>query len=666
MIHAGIDTHSEILTTYDILKATPPGRVAVVLPSPEALFPLLSFTIDRIDTPYNISLGYPLSRTSLFDLINHVLNAQAQKRKHEQYPTAEYLSIMLHPFVKNLDMDDTIRPILAILEKLFSEDVLENNVTNKPFITLTEIEEVLFRERVDTNFKKIHDVFFQNFEKANTLYKYAELFGDLLEFILHHTAVRSYILSGEIFREFYEALENLKNTQFSNEILHENDAENRRIICDFIREYLKSKKLPFETKPIEDLEVIGVLESRNISFDTVIMLDVNEGIMPQAKKINPLIPLGIYDILGIPSPEYNEEIFRYYFYRLVRSAHNVHLLYIDSEEKPRSRYIEQLIWEQERTTQTINAIQVDKTTYKINVHLQSALPVIKKTEKIQNIIQEKTFSPSAIDDYVTCPVLFYYKQILRFEELRGVSEEIEAVDRGKIIHSILHDTFDGYINREITPQLFKEILLKMRGVIAKHFETRETSGDYYLFQKLTAFKLESFLRRTIDEAENPFVLKHLETRIEDIIDVGGLLVKIKGRIDRIDYFPHNNEYVIIDYKTGGTKQYPRSALKRVDFRSMDEIHRYVNSFQLPIYIYLFMNRFSIPLADTNAKLILLRNNDEEVLFNNRVPDEKETDFALYMEGVTTVIKELFDPSKPFAPFDTNSCATCAFKNLCHV
>jgi ATP-dependent helicase/nuclease subunit B len=666
MIHSGIDTHSEILTTYDILKDTSPGRVAIVLPSPEALFPLLSFTIDRIDRPYNISLGYPLSRTSLFDLINHVLNAQAQKRKHAQYPTAEYLSIMLHPFVKNLDMEGNIRPILATLEKLFSEDVLENTVANKPFITLAEIEEVLFKERADTNFKKIHDTFFQHFEKADTLYKYSELLGDLLEFILHHTAVRSYVLSGEIFREFYEALENLKNTQFCKSILHENDAENRRIICDFIREYLKSMKLPFETKPIEDLEIIGVLESRNISFDTIIMLDVNEGVMPQAKKINPLIPLGIYDILGIPSPEYNEEIFRYYFYRLARSARNVHLLYIDSEEKPRSRYIEQLIWEQEQATQTINALKINKKTYKINVHLQSALPVIEKTEKIWNIVQEKTFSPSAIDDYVTCPVLFYYKQILRFEELRGVSEEIEAADRGKIIHSILHDTFDGYIDREITPPLYKEILLKMRGVMTKHFETRETSGDYYLFKKLAAFKLESFLRRTVEEIENPFVLKHLETRIENTIDIDGQLVKIKGRIDRVDYFPHNNEYMIIDYKTGGTKQYPRSALKRVDFRSMEEIHRHVNSLQLPVYIHLFINRFSISLANTNAKLMLLRSNDEEKLFNDGGSEEKEAAFAQYMEGVTTVIKELLDPSKPFAPFDTRSCSACVFNNLCHV
>jgi hypothetical protein len=107
-------------------------------------------------------------------------------------------------------------------------------------------------------------------------------------------------------------------------------------------------------------------------------------------------------------------------------------------------------------------------------------------------------------------------------------------------------------------------------------------------------------------------------------------------------------------------------LKRVDFRSMEEIHRHVNSLQLPIYIHLFINRFSISLANANAKLMLLRSNDEENLFNDGGSEEKEAAFAQYMEGVTTVIKELLDPSKPFTSFDTGSCSTCAFNNLCHV
>jgi hypothetical protein len=79
-----------------------------------------------------------------------------------------------------------------------------------------------------------------------------------------------------------------------------------------------------------------------------------------------------------------------------------------------------------------------------------------------------------------------------------------------------------------------------------------------------------------------------------------------------------------------------------------------------------MNHFGIPLMDTNAKLILLRNNDEEMLFSNSGSEEKEATFALYMKGVTTVINELLDPSKPFTPFDTSFCPTCAFNNLCHI
>ncbi|HVN97318.1 MAG TPA: hypothetical protein VMT62_12895, partial [Syntrophorhabdaceae bacterium] len=413
-LHAGIDTHSEILKTYEILRDGRPERTAVILPAAKALFPMLSFVVDRIDSPYNISLGYPLSRTSLFDLILHVLSAQSMKRKDGEYSTAEYLSVMLHPFVKNLDFEVPVRPILTALERLFTGDILQSPVADKPLITLAEIERALVRESAGTPdvLERIHELFFGQFQEAETLHDYTERLAIILEFVLAHTPVRSYLLSGEIFKSIFQALHALQNTRFSRSAFHDNDMENKRVICDFIIEHLQSTDLPFETKPIEDLEIIGVLESRNITFDTVIMLDVNEGVIPQAKKINPLVPLGIYDILGIPSPEYTEEMYRYYFKRLITSARNVRLLYIDSEDKPRSRYIEQLIWEKERTAQSLNVIEVDRAAYKINVRLQSTPPAIEKTERIRTLLKANAFSPTAIDDYVRCPALFYYKQVL--------------------------------------------------------------------------------------------------------------------------------------------------------------------------------------------------------------------------------------------------------------
>jgi hypothetical protein len=125
--------------------------------------------------------------------------------------------------------------------------------------------------------------------------------------------------------------------------------------------------------------------------------------------------------------------------------------------------------------------------------------------------------------------------------------------------------------------------------------------------------------------------------------------------------------MIIDYKTGGgTSQYPRSSLKHVNFLSMDDIRKYINSFQLPIYLYLFTKRFDIPIADVNAKLVLLKNNTEEMLFRDNESGEKETIFTHYMNGVATVIKDILDPTKPFGPFDTDSCETCTFRSLCHM
>lgn len=397
------------------------------------------------------------------------------------------------------------------------------------------------------------------------------------------------------------------------------------------------------------------------------MLDVNEGVIPQAKKINPLIPLGIYGTLGIPSPEFNEEIFRYYFYRLIRSARHVHLVYVDSEETPRSRYIEQLIWEQESAMGILNRVDVNKMMQKINVHRHDTEPLIAKTEYVLTLLKEKAYSPSAIDDYIACPVLFYHRHILGFDEVKGVREDIDASDRGKIIHNILHNTFNDYLNREISPQLYEEMLLKIRNVIAKHFGKSDSSGEYYLFQKLATFKLESFLRKHIEEADIPFFIKYVETKVEHMVNVDEYRIRMKGRIDRVDFYPHNNTYMIIDYKTGGgTGQYPRNSLKHINFHSMEDIHRYVNSFQLPLYIYLFMNRFDISVTDVNAKLVLLKNNAEEVLFDDKNPEEKETIFTQYMDGVATTIRDILDPSRPFSPFDTDSCETCSFRNLCHV
>jgi ATP-dependent helicase/nuclease subunit B len=677
-LHSGLDTHAEVLKVSAILNEKPPVKTAVVLPLSEALFPLLTFAVDSIDGPYNISLGYPLLRTPVFDLVSKVINTQMTRRPEGVYPASAYLQVMLHPFVKNLTLDTRLRSVLLILEKMFTGEGPGNRLANKAFITLSEVEVALKaairRERsaddlygAQKALHEIHTVFLRSFETAHTLNEYGEGLEGALNFVLHNTNVRSFILSGEIFKQSFQVLENIRGTRFSKERFDEDDGENRRILGDFFLQLLKSTTLPFETTPVEPLEIIGVLESRNIRFDTVIMLDVNEGVMPKPRKIDPLVPLGVYDKLGIPSPDQNEEIYRYYFYRLIRSAKDVHLLYVDAEDKPRSRYIEQIVWEREKERKELDIVKVDKASFKIRLSPHKKMPEIRKTDTALRVLLERTYSPSEIDEYVRCPVTFYYRRILRFEEKQAVKDDIDVMERGIIIHRILFKTFEPYRDVQINASMQGAILRTMTDALEQEFRHRITTGEYYLFKELALFKLESFLRRHIEEAgKKPFVIKYLEHPLTQRLPLNNASISFKGRIDRIDFLPGDDEYVIVDYKTGGTKAYSNRAVAGTDFGSADDIHRRISSFQLPLYIFLFRGSLGLPCRRMNGRLLLLRNNQEELLFKTGKEDEREAIQERYMAGVRTIMEDILNPSRPFSPFDDEGCLACPFNLLCHV
>ncbi|MDR2017969.1 MAG: PD-(D/E)XK nuclease family protein [Syntrophobacterales bacterium] len=676
--YSGFDTHAEVLKASGILAGVVPGKTAVVLPLSEALFPLLTFAVDGVDTRYNISLGYPLQRTPVFDLISAIIDSQTMRRDRYSYPVEAYLRVMLHPFVKNLTLHGNLRFLLLNLKGLLTGEVRGSVIAGRAFITPDEMERAVhlmagnkeqnegLEKGAANALRRIHDLLFRSFEDAETIWDYADRLEKILDFILRNTPVRSYVLSGEIFIHTFELLAKARETRFSREVFRKNERENRRTLCDFLLQFLKLATLPFETRPVEALEILGVLESRNIRFDTVIIFDVNEGVLPESKKIDPLIPVGIYDKLGMPSPEHNEEIYRYYFYRLVESAKDVHLIYIDAEDKPRSRYVEQLIWGIEKEDKSLDTVQVDSTSLRIKLAPRGPLPEIEKSDEVYSILLQKTYSSSHINDYIRCPVSFYFGSILGFEEKKEVSGDIDVLDRGKIIHRILFNTFLPYKDTEIGPFMYDQLLYTMTDALEKEFRHRVITGKFYLFKKLAAFKLESFLKRNVKEAPKPFIVKYLEQTLDADLTTSDHSIRLRGRIDRIDYSPDNDEYTVIDYKTGGSKEYPRRALSEINFSSMEDIHRHFLTFQLPLYVYLFQQTHVCDEDNISAKLIFLKTNKEEVLFRAAARDEREAIQERCMEGVRRVIADILDPSKPFKPFDNLSCSTCRFNLLCHV
>jgi len=670
-IHSGFDIHSEVIKIYEVLQKTAQTKTAIILPSSETLIPLLTYAIDRIETPYNISLGYPLSRTSVFDLIRHVLDAQITRRNKNLYTVRSYLNVMLHPFIKNLSDETSIRALLFEIEKSLSREYAESPLSSKPLITLREIEEDQKarysgddRAQALTVLRKLHTLFFEGLEAAQTIRDMAQRLQDILTYIHTHTPVRSYILSGEIFNTLFELLEKIQWIEASSVRFHRKRDENIRILCDILVDYLKTATIPFATQPIEPLEIIGVLEARHMAFDTILLPDMNEGIFPRPKTVNPLVPLGVYEKLGLPSPSYNEEIFRYYFYTLIGSAKKSHLFFIDTEEKPRSRYIEQIIWDVERETENIDVVSVDRSLFRINLQVQEKEPRIIKTEKVHRLLTERTYGPTEIDDYLICPIFFYYKNILKLEEKKEVSDDIDDLERGKIIHHILRDTFSPFQGTELTASQYTRILSALHKSIERHFASRMVTGDYYLFKQLAQYKLEAYLEKHVKEIVRPFIVTHIEHTIDDRISLNGISVHFRGRMDRVDYDPSTNTYTIIDYKTGNLRGYSSRTMQTMDVTSIDDIRHSIQSLQLPIYVQLFSMVYSIPVENINGTFILLRNNEEKALYNN-TGRERMVMHERYMKACSQILTHILDKNQPFAPVDDEHCSQCAYTILCH-
>jgi hypothetical protein len=672
-LHAGQDTHAEVLEAYRILEEGARKKTAIVLPVADPLFPLLNFVVDRTDLRCNISLGHPVDRTALFDLIRHILNARMEKRPDGQYPAEKYLAVVLHPFVKNLDPESGLRGLLLHIERALSGEAGQSAIAGNPLISLAEVEAEAAswtpppgKTVAPEALSEVHRLLFRNFEGVSTISEVATGLEEALEAIILKTPVHSYVLSGTIFESFLGALASLKSALFSSDRLSADPALNTRALCDITLDYLGKGTLPFDTHPVEELEVIGMLESRSLSFDRVIILDVNEGVLPGPREVNPVVPLGVFETLGIPPPEFTEAIYRYNFYRLVGSAREVHLVYRASDDRPRSRYVEELLWKEEKAQGRLNVMPVRQTVLPVNLKRDKLPPVIEKTDATMRALKTKRLSPSAVDTYIRCPLLYYFTRLIGLEERRTFSGDIEATDRGTIIHGILHETFRPFLGFPLVKDMENEVRKNLDNALKSHFKNSPGSGEFYLFQRIAAYKLDSFLRRHLKTLSEPVIIAHLEERFRADVKIKGDAVTLFGRIDRVDRSTVSGRYTVIDYKTGTVRQYPSRIMQRADFGDIKSIHDHVPSFQLPIYMHIFSTQESVPLDSMDAELILLGSNGEDTFYKSKNELENKHLLDAYTQGIETVLSHMFDPNEPFSAFDTSRCMDCPARNLCHM
>ena len=432
---------------------------------------------------------------------------------------------------------------------------------------------------------------------------------------------------------------------------------NPRGLKILFQQLLSLETLDFQGDPLEGLQIMGMLESRNLDFETVILTSLNEGILPSGKSNNSFIPFDLKIEHGLPTYKEKDAVYTYHFYRLLQRAKKVYLVYntepdvLEGGEK--SRLITQLLTDDNRTditeriaTPMLHPITVEKEE------------ILKDKVLLYNIkdCAQKGFSPSSLSSYIRNPIDFYKRSILKIEDISSVEETIAANTFGTIVHDTLEELYTPFIGTELSKSVLEIARLKIQSIVQYNFKKTFLDGDIstgknYLSYHVIIKYIQDFIDLEIRELENHSIkIIGLETKLsmELVIPEINTPILLKGKLDRIDEF--NGSKRIIDYKTGKVE---RRNVEIIDWGSLTEDYQYSKAFQLLCYSYMYSHLH--PDEPLQAGIISLKNLKEGILFfakkesirgSKRLLIDDEILFE-FEKTLFKLIREIFDSQIPF-------------------
>lgn len=650
-IYSAFDTHSQVKKIREILSdGFEPSKTVVVLTQAESLLPFLSEVISRFNIPYNVSMGYPLTRTPLYAFIETIIKLQ-EGRKDNKYRVKDYLALILHPYLKSI----LTRGIIS--ENTYLENKISESISKKVFITLEELESEFNENNI---LPEIHKRFIKAFEDLTTFEKLSEQLTAIFQFILKsqdREPSEYSLLNRRLFEKFFTIFEDMKKLLFKDYIMEP------KAIFSLFRYYIAVESpitLPFPKDALDGLQILGMLETRNLNFEKVIIMDVIEGVMPSLSKYDPILPSGIRKFLGLPGYKERELIFKKNFVSLLNSAKEVHLIYKKHSKDVRSRYIEEIIWEKQKRLKNLKDESCIVTPVRCLLEIKDVerrYPVVK-SEGVVNLLRTISYSPSSIDTYLSCPARFYYSTVLGLEDKE---RNKEAAQIGRCVHSILNEFLARYKGREL--KITDSEVEYFKRVIDKKIEEffGETAGEVYLFAAVAKDRLFNFLDY---EKTRDFCVEILDTEKElhgKFRLKNGEEIELLGRVDRIDRRKDN--YCLIDYKTQGYKKPSNNLTDALDTRA--QMKKFIKSFQLPIYTYLFKKNYpSVEYNNIKAIFYNMQDIKEEEIFSGVSMEKLMSD--IFLPSLANLLEEILNPEVCFEKDsdDEEYCSNCPYWVMC--
>ena len=647
---------------------TPEKETAVVLCNEALLQPVLHSLPAEVKH-VNITMGFPLSQTPVYSFLIALLELHTHgfNFKSGRYTFQSVVTLLKHPYTRQLTGQ------AELLEKELTRNnrfyPLPGELGKDEFLTrlFTPLSGNLnLCIRLSETLQQVAGIYQANTSGTEDTDAFNQLYRESL-FKAYTTINR--------FRTLIE----------EDELTVQSETFRRLLV-----KVLSATNIPFHGEPAIGMQVMGVLETRNLDFRHLVLLSVNEGQLPKSGGDSSFIPYNLRKAFGMTTIEHKIAVYAYYFYRLLQRAERITLIYNTSSDGLNrgewSRFMLQFLieWPHPITRQFLEAGQSPQGTSPITV--EKTPDVMRRMQSLFDVRAnpKAKFSPSALNYYLDCPLKFYYRYVAGLSAPDEVSAEIDSATFGSIFHyaaeHIYKDltTHGKVINKEALETLLRNEV-KLQDYVDTAFkklffnvpqnEKPEYNGVQLINSAVIARYLKQLLQNDLRYAPFTFIASEME--VDEPIDIqtpkGVIKSRIGGIIDRMD--SKDGTLRIVDYKTGGDADTP----PHVESLFIPDKKRSNYVFQTFLYAAI-MCRKQPTMKIAPALLYIHRAATETYspviqMGEPRKPKEAVEDFSKYekeyRERLQGLLEEIFNPEKSFAQTEIiEKCTYCDFKALC--
>ena len=641
-------------------------HTAVVLADENLLMPVLTSLPENIGD-INITMGYPLKQSLVYTLIKHLMELQRNASGTSgavRFGYKDVLSILKHTLIEGL---------------------------------LNDADGEIIREITDTNLVWVPSGRFAHspvmaavFNRPSTTEMLSQYFKNILSLVAtgndnkpDASGIRSTAqnIRNEFIYRIVLSLNRLETIVGRGDVSFSTETYMR-----ILDKLLRIQSVPFSGEPLSGIQIMGILETRTLDFKNLIILSVNEGVLPSVSSGSSFIPFSLREAFGLPSINHQESIYAYHFYRLLQRAENVTFLYNSNSDGLRSgemsRFLVQMKYD------PVLKPEFRDLSFEIRSH-RSIGEKIERTDdhlkllhaRFINTTGGRILSPSAINTWLSCRMKFYYRYVNGLKEPDVVTKDIDPAMLGEILHDVMKKLYTGFTGSNVTSEML-ELIIKDKPLLEKVIidtisekfsgeAERKVEGTEYIIRDVLLAYVLKVLRN--DKALSPFKILHLEAVFSFPVTFSSgereLVIQTGGKADRIDLA--GGVVRIVDYKTGTVADKINSIAELFeDDRKKDSDAWLQTLLYCEAYL---MNNEGIRLRPSVYKIRKLTassDNDSLKIRTDAKNDITINDYQSVRDEFITnligVISDIFSIGEPFTMTDDlrGKCSYCPYRGLC--